>query len=55
MFVLLIMWSYTSTPVATISFNTLAACQKAAVRMDNTYGDNIAVLRCFNTKTGDVN
>ncbi len=54
MFTLLIMWAYTSTPVVTIPFNTLAACEKAGYRMDDIYGEKLAVLRCFNTKTGEV-
>ena len=52
--VLLIMWGYTSTPVTTIPFTNMKACQTAQSRFDKVYGEALVVLRCIDSRTGVV-
>ena len=54
MVTLLIMWMYTATPVTTIQFTNLKACQVAQDYFITVHGDAIAVLRCIDSRTGAV-
>ncbi len=51
---LLLMWVYDATPVATMQFQSMAACMKASVRFENTYGEALLVNRCLDSKTGET-
>lgn len=51
---LLLMWAYSASPVATIQFQSMAACMKASVRFENTYGEALLVNRCVDAKTGET-
>lgn len=51
---MLLMWSYSTTPVTTIQFQSMKACMAAVPTFDRTYGDALAVLRCVDAKTGEV-
>lgn len=53
-YTLLMMWTYSSTPVTTIQFTSLKACMTAAAYFDRVHGDALAVLRCIDSKTGSV-